>query len=268
MNNILSKLPLFATDDSLDEDFVDYLSDANNSKLHNLIREKRYTVKDSDISYRVINHWDDKGLLPKGVQDEDEKWRKFSFVEVVWLEVLKELRSFGLSLESIAKIKEDTLNWNPKENTYPWFEYFVIKSMAGNLDGYLVVFSNNRSNLVFSRSIESNKEFFGSRSLLLISLKEMVSNLGHSVSKPESLQVLSEIERKVIESVRVGDVDSISLKMKKGKPSIIETEKNVFGSDIEKFRDEIKNGKEYADFLESFSQGEGRSAKITRKTKF
>jgi DNA-binding transcriptional MerR regulator len=159
MNDILSKLPLFIDDDSLDEDFADYL-DAVNSDLHKVIREKRYTVKDSDISYRVINHWDDKGLLPDGVQVDEEKWRKFSFIEIVWLEIIKELRSFGLSLECIVKIKDQTLSWSSKENTYPWFEYYVIKSMVGSLDSYLVFSSNGRSGLALSRSLESNKEFF------------------------------------------------------------------------------------------------------------
>jgi uncharacterized protein YfaA (DUF2138 family) len=104
MNDILSKLPLFIANDSVDEDFVSYF-DEENSKLHKLIREKRYTVKDTDISSRVINHWDDKGLLPDGVQVEEEKWRKFSFLlrlyGLKWLKLLEALVFLWMRLKKL-----------------------------------------------------------------------------------------------------------------------------------------------------------------------
>lgn len=259
-------LPLFIANDLLDEDFVDYLG-KENKEIHDLIRYKKYTVKGTDTSYRVINHWDNKGILPDGIQGDEEKWRKFSFIEIVWLEIVKELRSFGISLEDIKSIKEQVLIWNEKEKTYPWFEYFVIKSTYSSLDAYIAVTSSGKSGIGFSRDFEMSKSMLGSRSALMISLKEILSELGLDIKKPERLISVNQNEHKILDILRTQKVDSITLKMKKGKLFRIDTEESVFGSQIEKYRDEIKDGKIFADLLACYENGSGRSAKLVKKTK-
>jgi DNA-binding transcriptional MerR regulator len=267
MNDILSKLPLFIANDSVDEDFVSYF-DEENSKLHKLIREKRYTVKDTDISSRVINHWDDKGLLPDGVQVEEEKWRKFSFVEIVWLEVVKTLRGFGLSLDAIKKVKDQILSWNVQEGTYTWFEYYVIKSASSPLDGYLVLSPEDKSSLIFSRHMESSKSVFGSRTLLLVSLKKMVSNLKVSTVEPESLISLSEDEVQLLGEVRDPKVSAVSLKMKDGKLKNLISSEIVSGDELGSIKKELEENNMFFDVLERSENGKVQSAEIRKKRKF
>ena len=94
-------LPLFIANDAIDEDFVDYLSNDGHKELHVLIRAKKYTVRDTDVSHRVICHWGEKGILPAGFGDIGDGWRKFSLIEIVWLQVVKKLREFGFSLDCL-----------------------------------------------------------------------------------------------------------------------------------------------------------------------
>src|SRR5438105_2733144 len=74
-----------------------------------LYLEPRYTVKDTSQSYRSINHWSEMGLVG-GMRFKDSGWRKFSFVELAWIEIISELRSFGLPIQSIQNLKEDLLD--------------------------------------------------------------------------------------------------------------------------------------------------------------
>ncbi len=88
------------------ENFADTLSIDKLADLYEPITEQRLTVKDTGINYRVINHWDNKGLIRFG-RNSKEGNRKFSFVDFIWIKVVNELRSFGVQLPLIKKIADD-----------------------------------------------------------------------------------------------------------------------------------------------------------------
>lgn len=72
--------------------------------LTDFITKEQFTSGNLDISRRHINYWDNEGLLITQ-RKEGEKWRRFSFVELVWLLIVNELRTFGCPLELIKKLK-------------------------------------------------------------------------------------------------------------------------------------------------------------------
>jgi len=261
-------LPLFIANDAVDEDFIDYLSDEAHKEIHQLIRSKRYTVKATDVSYRVINHWEEKGILPENCIDDGDGWRKFTFVEIVWLQVVKCLREYGLSLDLIKKVRESVMVWNEKENTYPWFEYYVIKAKTSRMDSYIAVLPDGQSSLTFSRTIESGKFIFGSRSFILISLKEILSSLNLSSPKPEFLLPLSSEEIGLVDVVRNAEVDKIAIKLKNGKLKSIDTSKTISGSDIGSIKKEIEELGDFADVIVKFEKGKEQSAEVIRKKRF
>ena len=88
------------------ENFVDTRSLDKLADLHEQVNEKRLTVKDTGINYRVINHWDNMGLIRFG-RNSKEGNRKFSFVDFIWIKVVNELRSFGVQLPVIKKIAKE-----------------------------------------------------------------------------------------------------------------------------------------------------------------
>jgi DNA-binding transcriptional MerR regulator len=66
--------------------------------------ERKFTVKDlsemnDKITYRTINHWDEKGYLL--TETDTEGWRKFSFVDYVWILLLDELRELDVAVKNI-----------------------------------------------------------------------------------------------------------------------------------------------------------------------
>lgn len=69
-----------------------------------MMNEKKFTVKEIGFTYRQVNTWDASGLLD--VERQGTDWRLFSIMDKIWLNVIRELRKYGISLKQIAKIKK------------------------------------------------------------------------------------------------------------------------------------------------------------------
>ena len=65
---------------------------------------KNFTLKDLDISSRVLQHWSVSGILQDNDRKVDEN-HKFSFVELIWLKIILELRLLGYSIPKIKTAK-------------------------------------------------------------------------------------------------------------------------------------------------------------------
>lgn len=79
-----------------------------------------FDVKNTGISYKTINHWDKHDLLVSRRTD-DSKWRKFSFVDFVWLKIIEQFRSIGTSIPILQKVKTEIFQ---KVNTDDIHEIF------------------------------------------------------------------------------------------------------------------------------------------------
>ena len=76
------------------------------TEIYEIITKNILTVKDTGIRYRVINHWDEKGLL-RFSRKVEEGNRKFSLVDFVWIKVVDELREFGLKIPEVKRIADE-----------------------------------------------------------------------------------------------------------------------------------------------------------------
>lgn len=56
------------------------------------------------VSCRVINHWEAHKLI-ECERNNDSGWRKFNLIEYIWLCIVQKLRTLGLPITKIAKIK-------------------------------------------------------------------------------------------------------------------------------------------------------------------
>lgn len=89
---------------------------ADFNRSYFILRDTKFSPKDTGISYRQLNHWSVERLIDDN-REEGTGWRKLNLVDLVWLRVVKELREFGLSLENLRLIKENlTSPANDKRN--------------------------------------------------------------------------------------------------------------------------------------------------------
>lgn len=79
----------------------------NNPALLTAMRAKKNTAIDANITPRTINYWSEIGLFDKNNQIADNKWHKFSFVDIAFILIVAKLRDFGMNLEKIKTTKKD-----------------------------------------------------------------------------------------------------------------------------------------------------------------
>jgi DNA-binding transcriptional MerR regulator len=85
---------------------------------------RRFYIGNTRINRKTLKDWENNGLLPYIYLEEG--WRKFSFLEWVWLECILELRNLGVSLEKIKEIKQRIFDVNPDDV----FRYFKERLSA------------------------------------------------------------------------------------------------------------------------------------------
>jgi len=95
---------MFANKSLHTQSYVELLSDMSYFDALTYLREKSFARKDLGISYRELNHWSSEGLLYE--DNEKGKWRKFNVFEIIWIELVKELRLYNLAIPIITIVKE------------------------------------------------------------------------------------------------------------------------------------------------------------------
>jgi hypothetical protein len=70
-----------------------------------LLNKKQFRVADSPLSYRSVNEMDSKGLL-KDERKNKKGWRSFSLKELIFMTLVKELRSYGLRDIQLKDVSE------------------------------------------------------------------------------------------------------------------------------------------------------------------
>ncbi|MDP1801733.1 MAG: hypothetical protein Q8L81_10295 [Bacteroidota bacterium] len=77
-------------------------------KLEDELLTEEFTLNDLGISARRLQNWSESGLLPDSDRETDEN-HKFSFVGLIWLKLVIELRGIGIPLQIIKEAKKHLL---------------------------------------------------------------------------------------------------------------------------------------------------------------
>jgi DNA-binding transcriptional MerR regulator len=268
------KVPAFLTDgrgNAFIADFSTYLQDTKGEfkTTKEILNKRQYTVGKTNISYRNINHWGASGLLPEGVKDDGTGWRKFTFIEVVWVKILERLREFGFSIEKIAKARDTAMEWDANTDSYPIFEYYVIKAWASKADPYVVFLIDGTAEVLTSAEIEKQKVFSGSNDLLVISLKSVLKEMGRNPLKPYMLFELSDKEVDLLSEIRLEGNKEVKVKVKNGHLDEIEmTKMYPEAPPLEDINRDLKKGGAFAEVVTKYEGGKKQSAEVKTKKRW
>lgn len=227
----------FSDTDWFDIQFIGGFLDSNN-KIKEFLNEPRYKVGDESISSRVLNHWHDKGILndnrPKG-----NGWRKFSFTEVIWLGIVSKLRSFGLDLKKIYKVKEYFDIYSSKENQSqnPLLDFYIFYCMTSKMPVKLLVFDSGEALIGRQVAVDLAVQYgFIQDDYISIDIAKLINKRfkGKKIETDYSNYSLSTIEKEVQQGIYYDDVKSITINVK-GNKDILLTKEHIKDS-----RDEIK----------------------------
>lgn len=104
---------------------------------------KKMRLAEGKVSYRVLSHWEKLDLI-SFKKDKEKGWRKYSIVDLVWLEIILILRNFGLPLPDILKIKKylEMGEWENKPTQFPLLEMYIANAYELRIPTYLLVFQD------------------------------------------------------------------------------------------------------------------------------
>lgn len=92
----------------MDFDLHQYFGSTDISKVTILAEELAKEVflsSEIGIHHRTLNHWEAEGILDNK-RSKGQRWRRFSFLDYVWLKIIEEMRESGMPLPRIKKLKE------------------------------------------------------------------------------------------------------------------------------------------------------------------
>jgi hypothetical protein len=250
---------------------AEYLYNENFGQVRNFFGKRVYTAEKTGVPYRVISHWDTMGLLPENDKDSGE-WRKFNFIEVVWLRVISHLRKFGVPLEQILALKNTIMRWDDEAVNYHPFDYYVCLAWFNTSDPYVLLLSNGKSDVATSSEIEFGKGFLGSVDMLLVSLKCVLQEMGiKKVANANMLYALTDAEVNLLAGIRNESNNGLNLKVD-GEGAITEIERERKITNPQRAYEanyEIKGKGGFGQVIKDFENGKptGQTIKIKQKFK-
>ncbi len=125
-------------------EILDLLYDNSHLKF-----EYQFFMKDIGISSRVYNHWVKKGLIT-GISKVGEYKFEFNFFDLLWFNIIIELRGYGFPLDKIKNVKKHLMEEFMLIDT---IEHFDVSPEKKKILNYKDILGEE-----YQREIESVKE--------------------------------------------------------------------------------------------------------------
>lgn len=79
-----------------------------------------------NLTYRRVNEWESKGLISPHRETEETGWRYYTWVEVIKLDIITDLRELGFEIEQIKKVFDTFEGHYFADKKFNALEYFII----------------------------------------------------------------------------------------------------------------------------------------------
>ena len=198
--------------DGMDIMYADFQNRAK--KFISRFNECRHTIKDEQISGRVLNHWLKNGLL------EDQRpggkgWHKFSDSDIIWIKIMTKLRGFGVSIEHLKEANRAISCGALKKSARPRLDFYVAYTRVENKPARLLVFPGGEA-LIASQSEIDRSLHYGTIKDDFISID--IGRVAGVQCKVDYLDYSkSEIEREIFKGIYDPIVQSITIESTESK---------------------------------------------------
>ena len=249
----------------------------------NPIDESFFTACDvyrtTGLSYRQINNWDLKGVLPNS-RGTETGWRTFSYREVFAILVCSDLRTrFGVPLESLK-----TLQMYLMREDIGFLGEALERISAERFALYLVTDLKESFRMISDAELQSTSMsglFRGDdpAAFILLKLNPLVNKITRLLDNPFQLQTASaayeaidetrvavtirnDQEREVLRLVRAGTFDRITINLKNGEIVTVEAINEISKADQKKLLS-ILNSRDFQTV--TITKHDGDIVRITQK---
>lgn len=234
-----------------------FLSDASTMRfmdvqqrfdIVDILNQKRFTVSDTDITYRQINYLDKDGLLGIDARKNGKGWRNFSIKEVIYLFLIIELKKYGFTQDKLRPICHTMLIATKEETPNKYFfdeaitvcltgvEVNIVARSDGSIaffdpgffamfqNGYLFRSADELSHIQICLNDLVNKAFeMMNKQPFEVKYSVAISYLDNI--RADNANKLSEKELKVVEALRNNDYLSIEVRKQNGELQTMKVDK-------------------------------------------
>lgn len=121
---------------------VEYATSSNSFSTK--LNTRKYGIDPKTISPRVLNHWIANGLISDH-RDSNKAHHRFSLSDLMWIQILLRLRSFGCSLPSLRQVKEVVEFGKRPWCERPLIEFHIALTLKDDTTSFLIVFPNGEA---------------------------------------------------------------------------------------------------------------------------
>lgn len=199
------------------EGFHHYTMNKENEGSWKFFNTRKYRISPKVISSRTMNNWQKEGLLPENCQPENQKWRIFTLSDIIWIAIVKELRQIGVSIPILKKAKK-RLKSEYNQCEYGELEYFSARSLFFKVPCDVLVFNDGSAEVGTIYEIEESKPY-GIPTNINISVNGILQSVFREIDLTPDFNgtlILEPKEAKIINSIRQGDYEKVTL-TKKGQ---------------------------------------------------
>lgn len=188
-----------------------------------LLSERKYSAKQTNITYRVINHWAEQGLISSyRNSDSAAGWRKLCLFDLIWINVLVELRKYGMSISMLRNTFESVFNHQSISSLHiPVFEIGVCLCIQ-KTPVSLIVFSDGAAEVIRDSDLDLTLSMglISPKSYVLINLNECCQQILSGAGKATRLPKfqLSNTEIDVLSALQTKELASLEILFKDGRP--------------------------------------------------
>lgn len=247
------------------EDYFAYSRNSKSSGLSGLLNDRTSLLKNPEITTRQVNSWDSYGLID--VDREGKEWRKYSIMDAVWLNIIAELRIFGVSIDIIRKVKQSLEVSSEIIGTpMPMLEYCVYRVLMKTEHIVLLVFSDGSAFPISYEQYFLNVYSGKIKDHVLLDLSELLqrnfeTNKETLLNKIDGKE-LSEEEIKFLKFIRNGRYDKVSVTINNKKMDRIEAIERV---NIKRTISDVQNEFKFQNV--EFKEVDGKIVSIKRTVK-
>ena len=213
--------------------------------------------------YRVLSHWDSKGLI-ECERESMDGWRKFNLIEALWVSVIQRLRHLNTSLGDIGHIKPNFFEMIDWECPISLAEYYALCAVFLEKPTFFVLAPLWRD-FFFYEELQTALATTLFESCIIVHLNPLLNKLlpkeGVKSRFPFESRVTFE-QQEIHEILAKEDFDRITFRKEKGKIYRCDIEKG-FAPDVSEHV--LKQG--HKNLTITTNIVEGRTASRTRTIK-